>query len=155
MRMSIDEIIEHCRNTCHDIEETAKIRRREVESKTYREHFSTALYLEELLTYQATGLTPSQIIEIDRLYREKCEELGRVKKKLEGHGGDWIFCSKKLPSSRDSYIVLLNLFGLQYTVSVADYDDRMGWNIKAPVIAWMPKPDIPEVDEILFLVKRT
>lgn len=35
--------------------------------------------VEELKKYQATGLTPEQIIEMDRLYAEKCRELAKCK----------------------------------------------------------------------------
>lgn len=34
---------------------------------------------EELKKYKDTGLTPDQIKEIDKLYREKCEELAQFK----------------------------------------------------------------------------
>ena len=37
------------------------------------------LALDNLKEYQNTGLTPVQIIQIDKLYREKCEELVRMK----------------------------------------------------------------------------
>lgn len=35
--------------------------------------------LDNLKEYQNTGLTPGQIIQMDKLYREKCEELARLK----------------------------------------------------------------------------
>lgn len=34
----------------------------------------------ELQKYQATGLTPEQIIEMDKLYHEKCKELSECQK---------------------------------------------------------------------------
>ena len=36
-------------------------------------------FCERLAAYEDTGLTPGQIIQIDKLYREKCEELARMK----------------------------------------------------------------------------
>jgi hypothetical protein len=38
--------------------------------------------LAKLKEYQDTGLEPSQIAEIDRLYQAKCEEVAEYKKKL-------------------------------------------------------------------------
>ena len=35
-----------------------------------------------LCEYERTNLTPEQIVEIDKLYRKKCEELERLKKYL-------------------------------------------------------------------------
>lgn len=40
--------------------------------------------IEKLARYEDTGLTPEQICEIDRLYQEKCAELGRLIHKLTG-----------------------------------------------------------------------
>lgn len=37
---------------------------------------------ERLKGYEDTNLTPEQIVEIDKLYRKKCEELERLKKYL-------------------------------------------------------------------------
>lgn len=36
------------------------------------------LVLEKLSGYEKTGLTPDQIVEMDRLYREKCEEVAAL-----------------------------------------------------------------------------
>lgn len=37
--------------------------------------------LEKLAEYEDTGLTPEQIKDIDRLYTEKCKELGKERQK--------------------------------------------------------------------------
>ena len=34
--------------------------------------------IDRFAAYEDTGLTPEQVVEIDRLYREKCEELARL-----------------------------------------------------------------------------
>ena len=34
--------------------------------------------VKKLGQYEDTGLTPEQVVEMDRLYREKCEELARL-----------------------------------------------------------------------------
>ena len=39
--------------------------------------------LKRLKAYEDTGLTPEQMIEIDRMYREKCEEVEQLKKQLQ------------------------------------------------------------------------
>lgn len=54
----------------------------------------------KLADYEDTGLTPEQIIEIDRLYAEKCTELAECKKleeqglllKLPCRVGDTYYC---------------------------------------------------------------
>lgn len=40
--------------------------------------------IEKLRDYENTGLTPGQIYEMDKLYREKCEEVAALKKMKEG-----------------------------------------------------------------------
>lgn len=34
---------------------------------------------DKLASYEDTGLTPDQIIQMDKLYQQKCEELARLK----------------------------------------------------------------------------
>jgi len=36
---------------------------------------------EKIAAYEDTGLTPGQIIEMDRLYLEKCKEVNKLKKR--------------------------------------------------------------------------
>lgn len=43
----------------------------------------TSEELKELARYRATGLTPEQVVEMDKLYLEKCRELNETKKKIE------------------------------------------------------------------------
>lgn len=38
--------------------------------------------IKRLGEYEDTELTPEQIVEIDRLYREKCEEVEKLKEQL-------------------------------------------------------------------------
>ena len=51
---------------------------------------------EKLASYEDTGLTPERIIEIDKLFAEKCRELADERKKHE-----WIPCSERLPENED------------------------------------------------------
>lgn len=38
--------------------------------------------LEKLAAYEDIGLTPEQLIEVDRLYAEKCKELTELEKRV-------------------------------------------------------------------------
>lgn len=49
---------------------------------------------DRLAAYEDTGLTPEQIVEMDRLYAEKCRELAERRK-------GWIPCSERLPSKEE------------------------------------------------------
>lgn len=48
-------------------------------------HFLYGEYADKLANYENTGLTPEQIIEMDKLYAEKCKELAEYKR-LEEKG---------------------------------------------------------------------
>lgn len=50
--------------------------------ETAEEDRRLLLYLEELKKYKETGLTPEQIIEIDKLYAQKCKEVEKMKKEI-------------------------------------------------------------------------
>lgn len=39
---------------------------------------------DRLSAYEDTGLTPEQIIQMDKLYLEKCEELAKLRKEIYG-----------------------------------------------------------------------
>ena len=49
----------------------------------YRNLWAMAELRERLKVYEDTGLTPEQMIEMDRLYAEKCEEVEGLKRKYE------------------------------------------------------------------------
>lgn len=51
----------------------------------YRNLWAQADLYEGLKTYEVTGLTPDQIISMDKAYREKCEEVAKLEK-LEEQG---------------------------------------------------------------------
>lgn len=48
-----------------------------------------------LKEYEDLGLTPEQLMEIDKLYAEKCREVEELKRKSTKAG--WIPCSERLP----------------------------------------------------------
>lgn len=51
--------------------------------------------------YEDLEVTPEQIKEIDKLYKEKCEEVNKLK------SGGWIPCGERLPEEHDSIFVQL------------------------------------------------
>ena len=42
-------------------------------------------FCERLAAYEDTGLTPDQIIQMDKLYQEKCEELAKLQTEVYGY----------------------------------------------------------------------
>ena len=116
---------------------------------------------EKLASYEDTGLTPEQIIEIDKLYAEKCRELTDERKKHE-----WIPCSERLPEDYDNRFYMCVVenheedppmlcqyeecygFGFWYdnydenTLGYLDSEfktnEELGYE---KVVAWMPLPD--------------
>lgn len=42
-------------------------------------------FCERLAAYEDTGLTPERIIQMDKLYQEKCEELAKLRKEIFGY----------------------------------------------------------------------
>ena len=100
-----------------------------------------------LSRYMDTGLTPGQIAEIDRLYEEKCHEVTELEKK---HGLDrqWRFCKDELPqASEEPYLILVKMPHAERPyVHISRYTSK-GWEVSAPVIAWMPPPAVPLIRE--------
>lgn len=102
---------------------------------------------EALSQYMNTGLTPEQIVEIDRLYEQKCLEVAELEKK-HGLARQWRFCEDELPHvSEESYIILVKMpYAEQPYIHMSRYTSK-GWEISAPVIAWMPPPTVPLLRE--------
>lgn len=44
---------------------------------------------DQLAKYEATNLTPEQILEIDKLYAEKCKEVAELEKKVAAFTEAW------------------------------------------------------------------
>lgn len=53
--------------------------------------------LKRLKDYEDTNLTPEQMLEIDRMYREQCRELDEFKKKLMESSSHSEFDAHKTP----------------------------------------------------------
>ena len=109
---------------------------------------------EKLASYEDTCLTPEQIIEIDKLYAEKCRELAEERKKHE-----WIPCSERLPEmhredmeAEGEYYMISNpvIVTDGQQIYIAEYEDdmdyRYGWHSLDGedydnIIDWMPLPN--------------
>lgn len=112
-------------------------------TKTYSTELCILNALKELKAYRDTGLTPEKLVEIDRLYAEKCKEAEGFEK--------WIPVSVKLPDKDGNYIVTIkNLTG--HNVSEREVFetfyidcDGCGWVIAGwndnEVVAWKPLPE--------------
>lgn len=57
---------------------------------------------ERLAEYEATDITPEQIREIDKLYRDRLKEIEELKRAA---GLRWIPCSERLPGKDGKYLV--------------------------------------------------
>jgi hypothetical protein len=100
-------------------------------------------FCERLGQYEDTGLAPEQIREMDRMYRDKCEELE----------GKWIPVSKRLPSE-DEFIksYIRSVYAAEFIVMIQGanqptclyfrdgnwFDEQRNYY---KVVAWMPMPD--------------
>ena len=96
---------------------------------------------EKLASYEDTGLTPEQIIEIDKLYAEKCRELADERKKHE-----WIPCSERLPEESGKYEVTALDAGRLIVTQVKWQPKLKSWNLTGAmaywkIIAWKPLPE--------------
>lgn len=86
-RLSIDEVIAHCKRHTDRAEELNSKTLLENGSmepffmKEYWEHRQVAEWLTELKEYRSLG-TPEQLREVDRLYLEKCEEVNALREQL-------------------------------------------------------------------------
>ena len=83
IELTIDEVIEHCNKTCEQMKSFAVISKREITSKAYAEHYQVSDWLKRLKQYEDLGLTPQQLMEVDKLYLEKCEEVNQLNAQIE------------------------------------------------------------------------
>lgn len=97
--------------------------------------------LNMLRQYEDTGLTPDQILEIDKLYAEKCREVAELQKAAEQYR--WIPVKEMYPESEKEVIVTMKNGNGSYTTVDEYYADYSEWISGAgdDVIAWMPLPE--------------
>ncbi|MDE7436774.1 MAG: DUF551 domain-containing protein [Lachnospiraceae bacterium] len=102
----------------------------------------------KLKDYEGTGLAPEQILEIDKLYRDRLKEIEDLKQRLAA-GFEWIPCSERLPE--DSYSVLI--CGEPGYIDSGWYKDGHWWtgfsfaDIKKDIVAWRPLPEPYQQDK--------
>lgn len=89
--------------------------------------------LERLAEYEDTGLTPEQLIEIDRLYTEMCREVQRYR---------WIPVADMLPTPGDTVLAYIKHNYAEddwRAYRVYQYTDHwVGMGNLCEVLAWMP-----------------
>lgn len=105
----------------------------------------------QLKKYEDVGLTPDQIRQVDELYREKCEEVNRLKAELaeERQKHRWIPVEKgKEPPADGGYLCTLNeeLCGQEEPFTGMCWIENGVWDETGMVIAYqeMPEPYQPE-----------
>ncbi len=112
----------------------------------YQQMWSKCNLRERLKEYEDTGLTPEQIKDIDRLYTEKCKELGEVKDSR--NKSNWIPCNERLPNVGEygygDFIVTIK--GASEATALTYYDSNKSWTDGIgnyyEVIAWKPFPEV-------------
>lgn len=112
--------------------------------------------LDRLAAYETTGLSPEQLLEMDRLYSEKCREVAYYKKLYaDARKSDWITVEERLPEPNADVMVSVQEFGKDARVSVSvdcilDDNGKLPWgtycNATERVLAWkaLPEPYRPE-----------
>ena len=124
-----------------DLYMTENVTERNLIALFYRNLLAQADIYEHLKKYEATGLAPDQIREIDKLYAEKCRELAEERKKHE-----WIPCSEKLPEESGKYEVTA-YNGYRYQTTQVRWQPKLkSWNLTGAmaywkIIAWKPIPE--------------
>lgn len=98
------------------------------------------LLLERLGAYEDTGLTPWQMVEIDRLYIQMCGDLAEMKKRAR-----WIPVSDCLPKPGDTVLAYIKHNYAEdgwRAFQVYKFTDHwVGIGNLCEVIAWMPLPE--------------
>lgn len=101
----------------------------------------------KLKDYEDTGLSPNQIEEIDKLYREKCKEVAELRRRRR-----WIPVEEELPENNMYVLMSFESFSMpligRYEVDgtggafyVGDDDEESCISQDLVVNAWMPLPE--------------
>ena len=97
------------------------------------------LACQRLAEYEDIGLTPEQLLEIDKMYSEKCREVAELRKQQR-----WIPVDEQLPKLDDDGYVYVMVCMDDDFVATTDYTRDEGFSLWAEageVIAWMPLPE--------------
>ena len=60
---------------------------------------------ERLAAYEDLELAPEQLREVNNLYREKCEEVAKLKKQIEQMAAGWIDVTERLPERNKCVLI--------------------------------------------------
>lgn len=125
------------------------LRRSVIDVREVRKYAMTIYW--QLKKYEDVGLTPDQIRQVDELYREKCEEVNRLRAELaaERQKHRWIPVEKgKEPPADGGYLCTLNgeLCGQEEPFTGMCWIENGVWDEPGMVIAYqeMPEPYQPE-----------
>lgn len=109
------------------------MRRAAIDVRAVKEQAMTMYW--RLKKYEDTGLTPRQLIEMDRLYTEMCREVQRYR---------WIPVEDRLPAPGDTVLAYIKHNYAEdgwRAYMVYKYTDHwVGMGNLCEVLAWMPLP---------------
>ena len=111
----------------------------EVLEYDWKDNVPLANLINRLGHYEDIGLAPEQLLEVDKLYAEKCREVAELKKRQR-----WIPVEERLPKlDEDGYAYVMVCMDDEF-VATTDYTRDEGFSLWAEageVIAWMPLPE--------------
>lgn len=94
------------------------------------------LTCQRLAKYEDIGLTPEQLLEVDKLYAEKCREVAELQRYK------WIPVEEWLPEENEDVLVFYTNNEIQVDFIIEDGD--WFWENREDgieVVAWMPMPE--------------
>jgi len=107
---------------------------------------------ERLAAYEDTGLEPNQIIEMDKLYLKKCEEVNKLLAELqERKEGNWISVKDRLPEELEIVLVKgksRNDLRKGYDATWICYDCWVSSCVEN-ITHWMALPEPPKDPQLL------
>lgn len=122
------------------------LRRSVIDVREVRKYAMTIYW--QLKKYEDVGLTPDQIRQVDEPYREKCEEVNRLRAELaaERQKHRWIPVEERLPDKSGAYIVTARDGDLAHVTFCKWQTRYKRWDLTGSraywkIIAWQPLPE--------------